>query len=183
MNKLEKAFMRNWLIIILFTVIMSISWLNCGNSIISESSDGFNKINYNKIHVGWLHLEDALWKENDYDNKEQWVAQIKHCNIEILQTTLKKSLAGKTVMGYTDKKGPEAANDSLYIKFDSAEFDEFDQLTVSVEFIDKKSGKIVYSADTKSDSSSTVPFTGTNDKVRIERTFQKLAESLAEKLK
>ena len=162
-------------------------------SIVKENPSSPKLSGYKTIYVGWLDLRENDWKLYGYASKDQWVTAIKTANISVLQEYLKQDLPGKTITGASSKSDTFSGNSDLYLKFAFNKINQnfnygwggVDELLVDVEFIEGKTGKVVYTASIVTTQNAAFPrgHRGWTFEARLDIELYNLSWGLAEKLK
>jgi hypothetical protein len=180
------------LFITIFTAAVILSGCASQFSIVKENPSSPKLSGYKSIYVGWLDLREDDWKLYGYDSKNTWATEIKRSNINGLQVYLKSDLPGKTIIGASSKSEAYSGKGDLYLKFRYNKINQnyngwgaLDELLVDVDFIDGKTGKILYTASIITTQAAAFPrnWKGTSFDGRLDNEIYNLSWGIAEKLK
>lgn len=131
-------------------IVFSVSVLSCSGKrfykLINAEPLKPSLQQYNKIHVGWLPINDNEWKTYEYGSKVDYTRFIRQLNIEYLQDYIQSYLPKKQITGVKSKEDAVIPNQTeLIIKFKSIDILHRGQVGVlAVHFIDAKTNNVVY---------------------------------------
>ncbi|MCP4133155.1 MAG: hypothetical protein GY754_19465 [bacterium] len=152
---------------------------------------------YQKIHIGWIDLDEEKWKPFGYDSKEKWVAIINDMNLKSLPQYLKNNMPKKIIATAKSKDEAVSASEGLKITFSNVLYNAqtssaaqimfgsmggSDTLDMVIHFIDAKTSKEIYNVTISVDSKGGTGYSSMGFEGRINNTIYNLAGFLNDKL-
>ena len=140
----------------LLLVILLASFFSCSSGYIikSEIPKGITLNNYKVINLGWLDLNENMWKELGYSDQDKWVNFLNEINKKDLPTYLKKYYKDKQINSALSKneinKQPGLNiifTNTKFIPRDQKNMNSIAQIFFTIHFIDSSTGKEIFKSD------------------------------------
>jgi hypothetical protein len=168
--------------------------------------------NYDSIFVGWIDLDESRWKKYGYESLKDWQEVIKNANAISMPQYFKEYMPNKKITMATSKNDIDPRGSDLYIKFSNANYiaseesgakgsvnvyigsggpgkgtsiyvDEKDVLTVTIDIIDMKEKKSLYTVSVLINATSGSGYYGWIFEGRINNSFYNTVDFIYKKLK
>lgn len=160
-------------------------------NILKENPSSPNLSGMKTIYVGWLDLREGDSSAYGFE-RNNWATEIGRHNIEGLQVYLRDALPGKKIIGATSKADMYPGNADLQLQFKLKEKIKYQvgftiacELKVDVNFLDGKTGKVLYAASVMSTCAAPFPknWKANSFDGALDNDIYNLAVGIAEKLK
>jgi len=173
-------------------------FLGCAPSyygIIKEGTASASLNDYKTIGVGWIDLGEGNWKAFGYDSKKKWTDYISEMNLTAMPQYMKEWMPGKDFT-FSKSRKSSLPKSGLMIKFSDVKYVPrtstaakimfgsmagSDTLDLTIQFIDGKSGKSLYSSQISVYSKSASDAWGSSFEGRINNCIYNLARYISEK--
>jgi hypothetical protein len=165
--------------------------------------------NYDRIFVGWIDLDESSWRMYGYGSQEDWKEVIKTANTLSKPQYFEKYMPQKKITTASSMSDLDPRGADLYIKFSNVRYiadkasgakwqmvfmgpgggrpsmvvDEKDSLAVTIDFIDVKEGRSLYTVTVQIYTTSGSGYYGMTLENRINSAFYNTVAFIDEKLK
>ncbi len=182
---------KNLLCYVIFTAVIFLSGCITRFSVVKDNPSSPSLSGYKSIYISWIDLNEEGWSTCGYESKAVWAAEIKKHNLQGLQEYFKADLPGKAIYGAASKSETYSGKGDLILKFKSVKVDDrtgaFKDtfFSTDVDFIDGKSGKILYTASITTSSFAPFPrnWKGNTFDGRLDNQLYNLSWGISEKLR
>jgi hypothetical protein len=168
--------------------------------------------NFNSIFVGWIDLDESRWKKYGYESIKDWQEAIKSANVLSLPQYFREYMPQKRITMASSIKDTDPRDAELYIKFSNINYiasedsgargrvnvvvgpggsrtsgsvyvNEKDVLAVTIDFIDVKEKKNIYSVSVLINATSGSGYYGWTFEGRINNSFYNTVDFIDRKFK
>jgi hypothetical protein len=168
--------------------------------------------NYDSIFVGWIDLDESRWKKYGYESLKDWQEAIKNANALCMPQYFKEYMPNKKITMAASINDVNPRGSDLYIKFSNVNYiasedsgakgsvnvyigsggsgtgtsiyvNEKDVLAVTIDFIDMKEKKSLYTVSVLINATSGSGYYGWAFEGRINNSFYNTVDFIYKNLK